>query len=238
MNKNSNTYVILYSAIMVILVAVGLAFTSELLKDRQKANANIDTMKQILRSVHLEDQAAKDAEAVYVATITEAYLVDTEGNIIPGTEGTGTNDPAFQARIDRLLEPETKQFPVFIATIDGEKKHIVETYGAGLWGPIWGYIALNDDGNTIYGATMDNSGETPGLGAEISTKWFQNEFTNKQIFRDGEFKSIAVVKPGKSVSDRDYVDGVSGGTITSNGVQAMLYESLKLYEPYLKNLQK
>lgn len=236
MNKNSNTYVILYSAIMVILVAVGLAFTSELLKDRQKANANIDTMKQILRSVHLEDQAADDAEAVYAATITEAYLIDREGNIIPGTEGTGANDPAFQARIDRLLTAD--QFPVFIATIDGEKKHIVEAYGAGLWGPIWGYIALNDDGNTIYGATMDNRGETPGLGAEISTKWFQDEFTNKQIFRDGEFKSIAVVKPGKSVSDRDYVDGVSGGTITSNGVQTMLYESLGLYEPYLKNLQK
>lgn len=235
MNKNSNIYVILYSAVMVIIVAIGLAFTSEMLKDRQRTNANVDTMRQILRSLHIEADG-KEAQEQYAQVIVEAYLVDANGEVIPGSEGTGVTDQAFTTRLQDLMSQP--RYPVFVAEVDGSRKYIVGMYGAGLWGPLWGYLALNDDANTIYGATMDHAGETPGLGAEIATKHFLDEFTGLEIYRDGELKSIAVVKPGKSVSDRAYVDGISGGTLTSHGVDQMLSASLKLYEPFLNKIKR
>ncbi len=106
-------------------------------------------------------------------------------------------------------------------------------HGAGLWGPLWGYISVDSDKNTIYGADFSHQGETPGLGAEISKPAFSNKFKGKKIFMSGEFKSVAVVKPGKSVAGQDYVDGISGGTITSQGVSAMLFDSLSGYVKYL-----
>ena len=102
-------------------------------------------------------------------------------------------------------------------------------YGAGLWGPIWGYFSLNDDRNTVFGADFSHAGETPGLGAEIVTPAFSRQFIGKKIFADRTFKSVAVVKPGKSAQGQDYVDGISGGTITSQGVDRMLFSSLSGY---------
>ncbi|MDN4754048.1 NADH:ubiquinone reductase (Na(+)-transporting) subunit C [Porphyromonadaceae bacterium W3.11] len=235
MNKNSNTYVILYSVVMVVIVAIGLAFTSELLKDRQKSNANIDTMRQILSSLHITTDES-NTESVYANTIQEAFVVDAEGNVIPGSEGVTVNDQAFTTRLQDLYS--APKYPVFVAEIDGEKKYVLGMYGAGLWGPIWGYLAMDADADTVYGTTMSHEGETPGLGAEITSDKFLKQFPGKHIFVEGEFKSIAVVKPGKSVSGKDYVDGISGGTLTSQGVDQMLYNSLKLYEPYLNKLKK
>ena len=106
-------------------------------------------------------------------------------------------------------------------------------HGAGLWGPLWGYLSVDSDKNTVYGADFSHQGETPGLGAEIAKPAFSNEFKGKKLFMDGTFKSIAVVKPGKSVAGQDYVDGISGGTITSQGVQAMLFNSLNGYVKFL-----
>ena len=96
-----------------------------------------------------------------------------------------------------------------------------------------GYISVDSDKNTIYGADFSHQGETPGLGAEISKPAFSNEFKGKKIFMSGEFKSVAVVKPGKSVAGQDYVDGISGGTITSKGVDEMLFNSLSGYVKFL-----
>ena len=101
---------------------------------------------------------------------------------------------------------------------------------------MWGYIAVNEDGTTIYGADFGHESETPGLGAEVAHDWFSDEFVDKQLFKDGVFKSVAIVKPGKSVSDRDYVDGISGGTITSHGIDNMLYNTLEGYSKFLANL--
>ena len=105
--------------------------------------------------------------------------------------------------------------------------------GAGLWGPLWGYISVDSDKNTVFGTDFSHAGETPGLGAEITKTEFSSQFAGKQIFKNGEFKSIAVVKPGKSAAGQDYVDGISGGTITSQGVSNMLFDSLKGYEKFL-----
>lgn len=241
MKKNSNIYVILYSAIMVILVAVGLAFTSESLKERQTKNENIDTMRQILRALRM-DPSAKEAEEIYNKTITEAFVVNDQGEVVSGSEGTGVRDAAFATPIASLRvkngEADTHQYPVFVANIDGEKKYILGMYGAGLWGPVWGYIALDADADTVYGINLDHASETPGLGAEITTTHFRDQFVGKKIFNEGELRSIAVVKPSAVITGQDRVDGISGGTLTSKGVNAMLSEALTLYQPYLETLRK
>lgn len=207
---------------MVLLVAVVLAFTSQSLRSFQKENEDNDKRQQILRSINVNVTAA-EAKAKYNELIKEAYLVDENGQ---KTEGD-----AFAADVVKAFAQ--KQYPVFVATVDGQTKYILALYGAGLWGPIWGYIAVNDDKNTVFGADFSHAGETPGLGAEITEKAFSGQFAGKKVFQGGEFKSIAVVKPGKSAAGQDYVDGISGGTLTSNGVHNMLLHSLNGYVKFL-----
>jgi Na+-transporting NADH:ubiquinone oxidoreductase subunit C len=127
--------------------------------------------------------------------------------------------------------------PIYEAEVEGTEIYILPMRGAGLWGPIWGYLAVEADGSTIYGSEFGHAGETPGLGAEIVEPAFRNQFTGKELFKEGDFRSIAVVKPGKSVTNRDYVDGISGGTITSQGVDKMLLQSVGEYKSFLMNLQ-
>ena len=128
---------------------------------------------------------------------------------------------------------EKRELPVFVAEVDGSTKYILPIYGAGLWGPIWGYISLDDNKNTVYGTFFDHQGETPGLGAEITTPKFNNQFRNKQIFSGNTLVGIRVVKGGNATGVNE-VDAISGGTITSQGVQSMLKNYLTNYEPFLK----
>ena len=155
--------------------------------------------------------------------IKEAFLVNENGEKVEGD--------AFAA--DVVKAAAEHQYPVFVANVDGQPKYIMALHGAGLWGPLWGYLSVDGDKNTVYGADFSHQGETPGLGAEISKPEFSNKFKGKKLFMDGTFKSIAIVKPGKSVAGQDYVDGISGGTITSNGVGAMLFDSLSGYVKFL-----
>ena len=129
--------------------------------------------------------------------------------------------------------------PLYISNIDGSEKYIIPLRGTGLWGPIWGYISLDNDMNTVYGAVFDHKAETPGLGAEINRDFFEKPFNGKRIFDlQGDFVSIAVVKGGAKENDYHAVDGISGGTITSDGVTAMLKERLDKYLPYFENKMK
>ena len=110
-------------------------------------------------------------------------------------------------------------------------------YGAGLWGPIWGYVAVNSDGSTIYGAYFAHQGETPGLGAEIEKPAFSNQFNDKHLIKDGKFMPVAVLKAGQApLNGEDYVDAISGGTITSKGVASMIDDCLSGYTKFLESL--
>jgi len=228
MNKESNLYTIIYSVIIVVIVAVALAYTSEALRPMQARNIAIDKIRQLLTSINIESTHS-DAEQLFEKYIVDSYLVDSQGEKVQGdafnTELAGElNKPAAE-----------RKYPVFEALIDGNKKYILSMRGAGLWGPIWGFISLDDDKNTVYGASFDHEGETPGLGAEISHSYFEREFIGKKFFNpENKFVSIAVVKPGKPAQGQDYVDGISGGTITSNGVNEMLKSSIGAYEPFLR----
>ena len=232
MNTEKNGYTILYASVMVIIVAIGLAFTHQSLSKQQTKNVEIDKMQQILRSLRI-DADTKEAEEKYNGIIKNAYLIRPDGSKIEGSEGTKTTDPAFTADI---AKDKSKGLPVFEAEIDGSKKYVIPMAGKGLWGPIWGYLAIDEDGSTVYGADFSHAGETPGLGAEIAQPPFRNRFQGKQLIKDGEFKSIAVVKAGQTVEGQDYVDGISGGTITSKGVNAMLLNSVGEYKNFLLKL--
>jgi len=227
MKRESNTYTIIYASVMVILVALLLGFTSQALKERQQQNEVIDRMRQILRSINVETNRAQ-VKSEFERLITDSFVIDTNGNRIEGN--------AFEINLaDELAKPEAeRRLPVFIATIDEERKYILALRGAGLWGPIWGYISLNEDKNTVFGADFEHAAETPGLGAEVNTAAFDNEFIGKRIHNpEGKFVSIAIVRPGRSAIGQDYVDGISGGTITSQGLHNMLLNSLGAYSNFL-----
>ena len=233
MNKQSNTYTVIYIILLVAVVGTAMALTALALKPQQKANADADKMKQILASIKVTPEKA-DILNAFDQYITDQYIVDSKGQKVE-------NDiKAFDVNVaeESKKDAAKRLLPVYESTVDGAKKFIIPVYGAGLWGPIWGYVAFNDDLNTVYGAYFSHQGETPGLGAEIAKPEFGAKFIGKQIFKDGEFKSIAVVKAGnKPLDDEDYIDGVSGGTITSKGVDSMLRNCLSAYQEFFKSKQ-
>jgi len=228
MDRNGNTYTFLYAAIMVILVAAILASISMALKPRQKRNFEIEKKKNILASVNIESDAS-NADKIYDEKILEEYVVNVEGEKIDGD--------AFNTDLkkERAKEANEMALPVFEFQTEEGIKYVFPLRGSGLWGPIWGFIALNEDMNTIYGANFDHEGETPGLGAEISTAQFEKEFIGKQLFDDnGNLISILVAKVGEVAPDEHRVDGISGGTITSKGLENMLLDDFTSYEEFLK----
>lgn len=234
MNKQSSTYTVIYIIVLVIVVGAALAFTSLGLKDRQTDNANADKMRQILASVYIDPAKGQEAET-FNKYIVKQFLVDENGNEVAGD--------AFGVQMDKQikLSPADRKLPVFECRLDdGQTKYIIPVYGAGLWGPIWGYLAFNSDGSTIYGAFFAHQGETPGLGAEIEKHLFSDQFKGKQVWKDGKFYPIEVVKAGLKPTnpDVDYVDGVTGGTITSKGVGAMIDNCLMPYRLFLESLNR
>lgn len=229
MDKNSNLYTYLYASVMVVLVALALAFTNGLLKEKQKKNVELDKMAQILQSVKVESTAAT-AETLYNETITAAYLVDSKGVVIE-SDARKTFLVDVSKEVAKLAV--NRRLPVYEAAVGGQKKYILPVYGTGLWGPLWGYVSLNDDKRTIFAASFSHQGETPGLGAEIAYKPFQQQFEGKSLFRKGVFTSIGVLKSGQHDDKRDAVDAISGGTITSKGLEAMLQNSLGAYNAFL-----
>lgn len=218
MNTNSNSYTIIYASIMVIIVAFLLAFVSSSLKERQDKNVELDKMKQILSALNVKD--VEDAEATYNQHIKSDLIIDLNGNVVSEKGGF-----ELEAQEDRLA--------VFVCNVNGSTKYILPLYGKGMWDAIGGYLCLNDDKQTIYGAFFSHKGETPGLGAEIATEKFQERFTGKTAISNGEVK-LAVVKNGKVKDSTCEVDGVSGGTVTSGCVSVMLQSYLEKYKNFLK----
>ena len=223
-NKNSNAYILIFTTVIVVIVALLLSVTSGALKDRQNDNVKLDTKKQILSSLPAVDLTQGDAAETYARTIKHYYLLDAAGTVVR------TLDPV----IDFDVKAAEDQLPLYVADVDGATKYIIPLHGAGLWGAIWGYIALNDDKNTVYGVYFSHAGETPGLGANIATPKFQQQFEGKHIMRDGAFVSIGVMKAGQVADGQEQVDAISGGTITSKGVDTMLQSCIGAYEPFLR----
>ncbi|MDD7318212.1 MAG: NADH:ubiquinone reductase (Na(+)-transporting) subunit C [Prevotella sp.] len=201
MNTNSNTYTIIYSAIIVVIVAFLLAFVSTSLKDKQEANVQLDKKKQILNSLNLRDLDDKTAEEKFKEVMKSE--TDIDGNVL------------------------------YTCEVEGRTKYVIPMKGMGLWGPIYCYLAIDDDKSTVFGVYFNHDSETAGLGAEIkdSREW-QEKFRGKKIFKNNS--ADIALSVNKKVDDAEtQVDAVTGATLTSDGVTLMFKEGLK---PYIKFL--
>ncbi len=207
MKTNSNSYTIIYSAVIVIVVAFLLAFVYQVLKPRQEANEQLDQKKQILYSLNIRDLDNEQAESTY----------------------------------NKLLKGEQKmgQGTIYTFNIDGQPKYVLTIKGMGLWGGISGFIAVDADKNTVYGAYFNHESETAGLGAEIkdNRKW-QEQFRGKQLFKGSDRTKIALSVVKNETDPKTQVDAVTGATLTSNGVSDMLHDTAKGLGQYLDFLNK
>lgn len=247
----TNRYIFTYATIMILIVAAILATVSNLLSPFQDRNIEIEKIKNILSVAKVLDTDKKykpeEIYNLYYTTISYEVIVNNKGEVLNNVEipedgniAEGA-DRAFNIDMAKEIKKsaDEQRLPVFIANIDGKSQYIIPLRGKGLWGPIWGFFSIDNDGNTLLGANFGHKGETPGLGAEIDKPKFGDLFIGKKIFdENGEFKSIIVVKGGASPDDLHGVDAISGGTITSNGVTQMISDNLKGYEKYFKNLEK
>lgn len=233
MKQFSNRYIFLFATIMVAIVAFVLSSAALFLQPKQERNAEIEKKRNILASVGIE-ATGLDAEELYAKYVTNSFVINSSSEIVEGVD-------AFKVEVvkEQRKPLDEQVFPIFITTFeDGHTSYIMPLQGKGLWGPLWGYVSLKEDLRTINGVTFDHKSETPGLGAEINTSWFEAQFVGKQLFEGETFTGIKVEKGGAAPGDMHAVDAISGGTITSKALEAMIYSCLENYVVYLKNNSK
>jgi len=227
-NKNSNTFA--FATIMVIIVAALLSTAAIELKPFQDRNVELEKKQNILSSVGVTIDR-NGAEEIYDTYIKSELVLNAKGEEVEGS--------AFDLDlgVEMKKDANAQLLPLFISEVEGVTRYIIPLRGKGLWGPIWGFISLKEDLNSVFGAVFDHKSETPGLGAEINGAKFEDPFSGKSIFEGKEFTSIKVVKGGAEEGDMHGVDGISGGTITSDGVSDMLDERLRMYLPYFSRIK-
>ncbi len=239
MNRNSNSYTVIYATVLTVIVAVLLALAALGLKDQQKKNTDNEKKMQVLAAVasHLDRVPdLQNAGEIWASLNMDdnKFTVNPKGQVLEGVDPFEI-DSKSQFSQGKVID--SAQLPVFKAVIGNKEYYILALYGNGLWDVISGYVSVEADGNTLAGATFDHKGETAGLGAKIKDDpAFAAQFAGKHLFKDGQFTSVAVLKKGKT-SEGDKVDAITGATMTSNGVSDMIKNSLEGYLPFLQSLQ-
>ena len=233
---HSNRYTLLFVFIVTVVLGTLLSVTKENLKDKQEDNLRADVNKTILRSLDFSEEednpwSNEKVEEIFNNSIM-ALCVDLEGNKI---------DNVILEEVD--IEKDIERLPVYLKVVEGELQGIaLPVAGKGLWSTLFGYIDLGPDLDTVLGIQFYKHGETPGLGGEVEKEWFTNNFIGKKIRNvDGEIIGIKVLKGKVDYSREDaihQVDGISGATVTSNGVTVFLKDDLKRYEPYLNKIKE
>lgn len=230
LNTNSNSYTIIYSIIIVILVAFLLAFVFQALKPMQDANVALDKKKQILNSLNIRDLNNEESAAKYQEIVLADEIIDEQGNVLEKGEQGGEN---YGFKLNSA-DFKNGKLALFVCKVDGQTKYVIPVYGMGLWGAINGYIAINADKSTVFGTYFDHESETAGLGAEIKdNRAWQNQFQGKKLFAQDPNK-IALAVSKKVEDPSTQVDGITGATLTSNGVTEMLQTCLGAYMNFLK----
>ncbi|MGG6544977.1 UNVERIFIED_CONTAM: NADH:ubiquinone reductase (Na(+)-transporting) subunit C [Prevotella sp. 15_C9] len=235
MKTNSNSYTIIYSVVMVVIVAFLLAFVFQALKPIQDINVQLDHQKQILYALNQDRNMSNETTLeLWNKLIMADDIIDKEGNIIERGKQGGV-DAAF-----RLNSKDAKEgkLAVFRCKVDGKEKYVIPVYGNGLWGPINGFIAINEDKTTIFGVYFNHESETAGLGAEIKdNKDWQDQFKGKKLLDDSKQNVIFSVE--KKIINRDsQVDALTGATLTSNGVTNMFRSDKGGLQAYIKFLNR
>jgi len=226
---NSNTYVFGFAFAVTVLVALMLSGAATVLKPFQEQNFLKEKQENILSVV---GKTAPDDYKKFDKYI-RSVVVDEQGNEVEGVEAFDIN-LAYDKKLKSKNPSHKLRYPLYVFEEAGKKTYILQLAGVGLWGPVWGYLALDEDGNTVKKAVFDHKGETPGLGAEINTDAFEHQFNNKKLLNEaGQFVSVSVEKGKHDPSMPHVVDAISGGTITSNGVSKMLKEDMAFYLKYI-----
>jgi len=241
--QQSNTYVIIFSAILTIVLGGLLSLANQGLKPRQQRSVELDTKKKILGSVtDLEGRKGAEVFDLYGQSI-ESVVVNINGEVVE-TSDEGESISAEDVNIAKNFKksPEERLYPVFVYHQPGDKDaveaYIMPIYGKGLWGPIYGFVALDTDMNTIKGISLDHDKETPGLGARITSPEVQERYIGKKIFNDqGEVVAVEMLKSESNpqeVLDEHHIDGMSGATITAKGVNEMLESYMTYYKSFIE----
>lgn len=236
MNTNSNKYTIIYTTILVVVVAAVLAIVASVLKPRQTANIELEQMKTIMLAANIgevdgQPDKTADYKALYEKHITRAYVIDQNGKQL---EGVDAFHIYLKTQFNAIKNGGDVTLPVYECALDdGSMVTIFPCYGTGLWGAIWGYISVKEDCTTINGAVFAHASETPGLGGEIAQPWFYNQFDNKVLEVNGQFASVKIVKGGAG-SDLNGVDAISGATITSTALQKTIAQWMDYYKGSLE----
>jgi Na+-transporting NADH:ubiquinone oxidoreductase subunit C len=241
LNKESNGYTFGFAIVLVVVVGTVLAMLSMGLKEKQDQNGVVKKKMDILKAMLPKAEGDKinrsnaDGEFDAYINLDEAIVLGADGQVV-------TDVKAFDVDVqkeykDKTIPANKRHYPVFIANKDGKKLYVMPIVGKGLWGPIWGNICLGEDMNTIVGASFGHKGETPGLGAEITQAFFVNRWISETIAdENGDFTKFEIVKDGSGASPQK-VDGITGGTITSKGVEEMANRCLSVYASYFKTLK-
>lgn len=233
-NKDNTGYIFLFAGTLIGVVAIILSFLSTSLAPTIAKNNEIKKQMDLLESIGIESTRtnAKELFKQYIGA-NPSYVINSKGEPI---EGEAFNIDIRTQHRDRALTEADKKFPLFLATKDGQTLYIVPVVGKGLWGPVWGYISLKEDKRTIHGVSYDHLGETPGLGAEIKQKFFTDRYVGEHVADENlNYNKIIVVKDGSGGQPLK-VDGITGGTITSKGVEEMVNRTMAIYLNYLKTI--
>jgi len=239
-NKESNSYTIIFSIIMCVVVGSVLAIASQVLKPYQEKNIENDKKASILAAIGVEADIKTSAD-LYKKYVTGGMVLTNKG-IVKSEKLEDAFGVDAQAQYKELSagarDSSDVEYPLYICKKDGKTLYVMPVVGMGLWAAVWGYVSVGEDFNTVIGASFAHKSETPGLGAEIATPFFTDQFPGKKLNDEsGNFVSIKVIKPGSEAKTDFVVDGISGGTFTSQGVDEMLRRCLKVYNIYFKTLK-
>ncbi len=236
-------YIFGYIIVLVTIVAILLSAAAMVLQPFQQANIDNEKMMNIMKAAGVQGIEKDNVQELFKKSCVKMMLVNSKGEIVDDCkEENMTKCRAFSINLkDELYKKDNGQeyeLPIIVINNGKEDVNVIQLQGAGLWGPIWGYIGMTSDFQNVVGVVFDHKSETPGLGAEITTPRFTEQFVGKTIFSDGEFVSIDVVKGGVVNMAADLqkhsVDAISGGTITSQGVNNMIEKVLESYLPYIE----
>ena len=224
----SDAYTIIFTMITSVILGLGLSATRDSLRERQLLNIELDIKKKILSVLGFEqtgDWIDEDVQSMYDNNINE-IIISSAGEEVKENNTSGQKTyKIYQSRDGNRV-----------------KGYAIPISGKGLWGTMYGYFAIEPDASTAKGITFYKHKETPGLGAEVDKDWFKNNFIGKKFIDDsGNLVSIEVIKG--FVSDKDpnakhKVDGISGATVTGNGLSTFLKADLQKYEPYFAKIRK
>jgi Na+-transporting NADH:ubiquinone oxidoreductase subunit C len=224
----SDTYTIVFTTIVTVVLGLGLSITADSLRERQSINEELDIKKNILSVLGFNlssDWGNDQIQSLYEKNINE-LIVDKTGSILGSIESSNSDNYKIYQSKDN----------------DKVTGYAIPIAGKGLWGTMYGYFAIEPDAETVKGITFYRHKETPGLGAEVDKEWFQSNFVGKKLIdTNGSLVSVEVVKGYVSNADPEAmhkVDGISGATITGKGLTTFLKNDLQKYEPYLSKVRK